>query len=110
VERRREERPGERTGLVRKVTNVALSEIAGDAGAPFAAVTSGLPTTRNLSSNKSLLPDYRLLAQNSVFRFSQRRFRNVTSTDRASHSYAQVSPVRKRDDVQSRFIEDGSFR
>ena len=35
---------GERTGLVRKVTNVALSEIAGDAGAPFAAVTSGLST------------------------------------------------------------------
>jgi creatinine amidohydrolase/Fe(II)-dependent formamide hydrolase-like protein len=28
---------------------VALSEIAGDAGAPFAAVTSGLPTIRSES-------------------------------------------------------------
>jgi hypothetical protein len=32
---------------------VALSEIAGDAGAPFAAVTSGLPTVRELMATSA---------------------------------------------------------
>ena len=60
MERRGEEIPGERTGLVRKVTNVAVSEIAGDAGAPFAAVTSGLPTIQEEAAwrDKSIRPSH----------------------------------------------------
>lgn len=58
MKRRREEIPGERTGLVQKVTNVALSEIAGHAGAPFAAFTSGLPTTRELMAISAFLRTY----------------------------------------------------
>ena len=67
MERRREQRPGERTGLVRKVTNVALSEIAGDAGAPFAAVTSGLPMIWELSHKRTEKVEGRPLLRKSGY-------------------------------------------